>query len=196
VTGLDITRLLHAWRDGDQGVLDQLLPWVYDELRRIARQHMRRERPDHTLQPTALVNEAYLRLMDARKIDWRDRTHFFALASRVMRRVLVDAARTRLADKRGAGAPRAKLDDVLDAVADGGVDLTALDDALGALETAHPRKARVVELRFFGGLGADEIAEVLGVSAYTVTRDWTFAKSWLKAELSTPQKLPARRPSG
>ena len=176
--------MLHAWRDGDVAALERLVPWVYDELRRIARQHMRRELPDHTLQPTALVNEVFLRLRDARKIDWRDRTHFFAIASRIMRRVLIDAARIRRADKRGGGALAAVFNEALDAAADRGIDLTALGDALDALEASHPRKARVVELRFFGGLGVDEIAGLLGVSTYTVTRDWTFARTWLKAELS------------
>ena len=184
----DITQLLHAWRDGDAAALEQLIPWVYGELRRIARAHMRRERSGHTLQPTALVHEVFMRLRDARQVHWRDRTHFFALASNVMRRVLVDAARTRQADKRGGGAPAEVLDDVIEAAAGRGIDLTALDDALSTLEAAHPRKARVVELRFFGGLSDREIASVLAVSTYTVTRDWAFARSWLKAELSDPQR--------
>ena len=195
MTTPDITRLLRAWRDGDSAGLEKLAPWVYDELRRIARHHMRRELPGNTLQPTALVNEAYLRLMDAQKIDWRDRTHFFAVASRIMRRVLVDAARTRLADKRGGGAPRAVFDEAIDTAAERGVDLVALDDALDALEAVHPRKAQVVELRFFSGLVADEIAEVLGISTYTVTRDWTFARTWLKAELSERQpRIQTQKP--
>jgi RNA polymerase sigma factor (TIGR02999 family) len=179
----DITRLLHAWRDGDAEALEQLVPSVYDELRRIARQHMRRELPECTLQPTALVNEVYLRLQDARRIDWLDRSHFFAVASRIMRRVLVDAARSRRADKRGGGAARAMFEEALNRAGDRGIDLTALDEALAALEREHPRKARVVEMRVFGGLGVAEIAGLLGVSTYTVTRDWTFAKTWLKAEL-------------
>jgi RNA polymerase sigma factor (TIGR02999 family) len=182
-TSPDITRLLQTWRDGDATALEELTPLVYDELRRIARQHMRREQPGRTLQPTALVNEAYLRLVDAQGIDWRDRTHFFAVASRLMRRVLVDAARARLADKRGGGVSRAVFSEALDAAAERGVDLLALDDALEALGSAHPRKARVVEMRFFGGLGAGEIATMLEVSTDTVTRDWTFAKAWLKAQL-------------
>src|SRR5262245_44900313 len=160
------------------------MPLVYGQLRQIARRHLRHERPDHSLQATALVNEAYLRLIDVNRVDYHDRAHFFAMAARMMRRVLVDWARARRYQKRGGSAVRVTLNDGLVAVGDRGQDLVALDDALEALEKVAGRKCRVVELRFFAGLSVEEIAAVLGVSTDTVTRDWNFAKSWLKRELA------------
>lgn len=182
-----ITDLLLAWRQGDAGALDQLTPLVYAELRRVARCHMRAERSGHTLQTTALAHEAYLRLIDARRVEWRDRTHFFALASRIMRRVLVDAARTRHALKRDG--LRVSLDAALGVDAADGLDLVALDDALEALARLDARKSQVVELRFFGGLTVAETASVLQVSEDTVGRDWSFVKSWLRRELSGSARI-------
>ena len=177
-----ITRLLLAWRHGDEQALQALVPLVYDELRRIARRHLGRERPGHTLQPTALVNEAYVRLVDARDLSLKDRTHFFAIASRLMRQVLVDAARARHAEKRGGGVAPVELDADRFAV-ERSLDLLRLDDALEALAAADARKARVVELKVFGGLSVADIASALAISPDTVTRDWQFATSWLKREL-------------
>jgi RNA polymerase sigma factor (TIGR02999 family) len=179
-----ITGLLHAWRQGDEGAFETVLPLVYDELRRIARRHLGRERAGHTLEPTALVNEVYLRLVDARQVAWRDRLHFFALASRIMRRVLVDAARARQAGKRGGGVAVVPLEEGDARAAERGADLLALDDALEALAAVDARKGRVVELRVFAGLSLDETAEALGVSPDTVARDWKFATSWLRRELT------------
>lgn len=180
----EITGLLLAWRGGNEQALDRLAPLVYDELRRLARCHMRGERPGHTLQPTALANEAYLRLIDAQQIQWHDRAHFFAMASRLMRRVLVDHARAHRADKRGGHDVRVSLDRALGlAVGADSLDLVALDDALDTLAKLDERKRDVVELRFFGGLSVEETATVLKVSSDTVTRDWNFAKSWLRREL-------------
>ena len=178
-----ITRLLLAWRQGDEQAFEGLVPLVYDELRRMARRHLGRERQGHTLQPTALVNEAYLRLLEARHIEWRDRLHFFAIAGRVMRRILVDGARTRHAGKRGGGIDHLEFDETRLGVVDRSVELLALDDALQALAAVDGRKGRVVELRVFGGLTVEETAAALGVSSDTVTRDWQFATSWLKREL-------------
>jgi RNA polymerase sigma-70 factor (ECF subfamily) len=179
-----LTGLLLAWRQGDQHALDELMPLVYGEMRRLAQRHLRRERANHSLQPTALANEAYLRLVDVRKVDWRDRAHFFAMASRLMRRVLVDAARARLAGKRGGVATRVTFDEALAPPQQNGIDVIALDDALQTLSGVDARKARIVELRFFGGLTVQETAATLDVSTDTVTRDWNFAKSWLKRELT------------
>ena len=159
------------------------MPLVYDELRRLARRHLRRERPGHTLQTTALAHEAYLRLVDANRVEWRDRLHFFGIASRIMRQVLVDAARTKAAGKRGGNAVRVTLVDVPAGDADQGLELIALDAALEALGKEDARKARVVELRVFGGLTVQETAAVLKISTDTVGRDWSFAKSWLKRAL-------------
>jgi RNA polymerase sigma-70 factor (ECF subfamily) len=178
----DVTTLLGAWRRGDDAALGQLVPLVHDELYKRARNYMRRERPDHTLRPTALVHEAYLRLVDVRRVDWRDRAHFIAMAARQMRRVLVDAGRRRRFQKRGGGVPNVTFDEGLMAI-ERGPDLEALDDALDALAVHDERKARVVELRFFGGLNNEEAAEALGVSTDTVTRDWKVAKLWLLREL-------------
>jgi RNA polymerase sigma factor (TIGR02999 family) len=178
------TELLLAWGGGDKQAFDLLVPLVHDELRRLARGYMARERPDHTLQASALVNEAYVRLIELKRMQWQDRAHFFAMSARVMRRILVDFARAKRNEKRGGGAPRVTLDEALLVTPEKGQDLVALDIALSALEAVHPRKSQVVELRFFGGLSLEETAEALEVSIDTVKRDWRFAKLWLLAELS------------
>jgi RNA polymerase sigma factor (TIGR02999 family) len=175
--------LLLAWNRGEDAALDALLPLVYDELRRLASHYMRRERDDHTLQATALVNEAYLRLIEVRKVQWQNRAHFFAMAARVMRRILVDAARARGYQKRGGGARVLSLDEALIVPVEPDQDLVALDDALTALAEIDARKSQVVEMRFFGGLNIDETAEALHVSRDTVKRDWNMAKLWLLREL-------------
>jgi RNA polymerase sigma factor (TIGR02999 family) len=179
----EVTQLLLAWGQGDNAALDRLVPAVHAELRRIARRQMGNERVGHTLQPTALVNEAYLRLVDIRQVQWQDRAHFFAMSSRVMRRVLVDAARARGYKKRGAGAHKVSFDEGLIASPQRAPDIVALDEALQALAAFDPRKSQVVEMRFFGGLSNEEVAEALGVSERTVKRDWTLAKLWLLREL-------------
>jgi RNA polymerase sigma factor (TIGR02999 family) len=178
-----VTHLLRAWSEGDQQALEQLLPLVDAELRRLARAYMHRERRDHTLQPTALVNEAFIRLAGAQNIRWQDRAHFFGICARVMRRVLVDYARTRGVQKRGAQAERVPLDEVSIPAPEPLLDIVALDLALEALAIEDERKSRVVELRFFGGLTVDETAAVLKVSVDTVMRDWRLAKAWLQAEM-------------
>lgn len=185
----DVTALLRAWAGGDPSALSALVPFMEGELRRVARHHMRGERPGHTLQPTALVNEAYLRLVEVTGIQWRDRSHFLSMAARLMRRILVDMARARGSEKRGGGAAVVPLD-ANDIAAPGSTpDVIALHDALEALAHIDERKARVVELRYFGGLTVEETATVLEVSAETVMRDWTFAKAWLLRELdSGPQQ--------
>src|SRR6266566_3819111 len=174
-----VTQLLLSWRKGDAAALDQLVPVVYQKLRRLARHHMAGQRPGHTLQATALVNEAYMRLVDCEQVNWKDRAHFFAISARMMRRVLVEFARARQYQKRGAGARKTSLDEGVIASPQRGQDLVALDDALLALAAEYPRQAQVVELRFFGGLSVEETAEVLHVSAITVMRDWQLAKVWL-----------------
>src|SRR6476646_4521868 len=178
-----VTKLLRAWGDGDEGALARLMPLVETELRRLARGYMGRERREHTLQTTALVNEAFIRLTDARQVRWQDRAHFLGISARLMRRVLVDYARRRGFHKRGGGAERVTLHEELMASPVPSVDVVALDRALEALEQSDPRKSRIVELRFFGGLSVEETAEVLHVSADTVKRDWRFAKLWLLREL-------------
>jgi RNA polymerase sigma factor (TIGR02999 family) len=180
----DITRLLQAWGEGDRRAGEELLPLVYQELRRVASRYMRGERAGASMQATALVNEAYLRLVDVTGIRWQDRAHFFAMAAQMMRRILVDAARARTADKRGGAAARVTLDEAI--VPGRGTDreLVALDDALIALSQVDARKAKVIELRFFAGLSVDETAEVLHVSSKTVLRDWNLAKAWLARELA------------
>jgi RNA polymerase sigma-70 factor, ECF subfamily len=179
----DVTELLVAWSAGDQAALDRLVPMVYAELRRIAHRHMRGERKDHQLQTTALVHEAYMRLADVNGVQWKNRTHFYAVAAQIMRRVLVDAARERNARKRGADPPHVALDaDVLQAP-ERGKDLVALDEALNRFAAIDPRRARIVELRYFGGLTVEETADVVGASAETVMRDWKVAKLWLLREL-------------
>ena len=179
----DVTALLLAWGRGESTALDALLPLVHGELRQLARRHMRRERKNHTLQATALVNEAYLRLIDVKQVKWQNRAHFFAMAARMMRRILVDAARTKGSRKRGGGAQRVTLDDALIVSQEPAPDLVALDDALTALERFDARKTQVVELRFFAGLSVEETAAALGVSGDTVMRDWRLAKAWLVREM-------------
>ncbi len=175
----DVTRLLHAWRAGEEGALDRLMPLVYDELRRVAHARMRAQNPGHSLQTTALVHEAYLRLVDAREHDWQNRTHFFALCAQAMRQILVDIARAKGAAKRGGGAPRVPFEDWLAASPPPDVDVLALDEALTQLAAEDPRQGQVVELRYFGGLSVEETAQVLQVSPQTVMRDWNMAKLWL-----------------
>jgi RNA polymerase sigma factor (TIGR02999 family) len=179
----DISKLLRAWSDGDRSALDGLTPIVYAELRRLAHRYMKRERADHTLQTSALVNEAYLRLVGYKRVEWQNRAHFFAVAAQMMRRILVDHAR-RHKVKRGEGAPHVSLEEA--AVVSGGraSQLVALDDAMNALARLDPRKVQVVEMRFFGGLSVDETAAVLKVSPVTVRRDWSSAKLWLYRELA------------
>jgi RNA polymerase sigma factor (TIGR02999 family) len=179
----NITRLLVAWGHGDQGALDALAPLVQQELHRVAARQMAGERPGHLLQPTALVNEAYVRLVDWKNVEWQNRAHFFGMAARIMRRILVDAARARRRNKRGGNALHVSLSDVPDAAVSRTQDLVPLDDALKTLETLDPRQGRVVELRFFGGLSLEETSEVLKVSVGTVRRDWSLAQAWLYREL-------------
>jgi RNA polymerase sigma factor (TIGR02999 family) len=177
-----VTQLLLEWRKGDQAALDRLTPLVYDELHRLAQHYMSRERPDHTLQPTALVHEAYLRLVDM-DVPWQDRVHFFAVAAQMMRRILVDYAKTRRAAKRGGGERQVPLDDVMDLSQERAPDVVALDDALTSLAAIDPRKSQIIELRFFGGLTTEETAEVLGISTATVEREMKMAKAWLYQQL-------------
>ena len=184
-THRDVTRLLVEWGDGDEAALARLMPLVYDELRRLARHYMRRERPGHTIQPTALVNEAYLRLVGQTNIRWQNRAHFFGIAAGVMRRVLCDHARARLADKRGGGAVRVSLVEAEARPDEQATDALALDEALGGLAEVDPRKARVVELRYFGGLSVEETAEVLKVSRSTVLHDWNMARAWLYQQMKS-----------
>jgi RNA polymerase sigma factor (TIGR02999 family) len=180
----EITQLLRAWSEGREGAPERLMPLVYDELHRLARQHMARERPGHTLQPTALIHEAYLRLIDASNVNWQDRAHFFAMCAQLMRRILVDWARAQGSLKRGGDLKAVQLEEALVVSPEAEVDLVGLDHALKTLETVDPRKSRVVELRFFGGLTVEETAAALDVSVETVMRDWRLAKSWLRRELS------------
>jgi RNA polymerase sigma-70 factor (ECF subfamily) len=176
--------LLLAWRGGDDEALNRLMPLVEDEVHRIARRCMMGERASHTLQATALVNEAFMRLADVQRLNWQNRTHFLAMVARLMRRVLVDAARTKQAEKRGGGMVRVTFDEAIFAGVDRAAELVHLDEALERLTVLDVRKSRVVELRFFGGLGLEETAEALGVSTKTVMRDWDFAKAWLQREMS------------
>lgn len=183
----EVTQLLLAWSAGDSAALDRLVPLVYAELHRLAKSYLRQERAGHTLQTTALIHEAYLRLIDANQVQWQNRAHFFGVAARVMRQILVAFARARGSQKRGGGAQQVSLDEAL--VLDAGLDedLVALDEALEALAQFDARKAQVVELRFFGGLTEDEIAVALNISPETVRRDWRLAKSWLRMKLSGEQ---------
>jgi len=183
----DVTKLLEAWHHGDAHALERLLPLVYDELRRVARAHLRRERPGHTLQPTALVHEAYLRLIGAARTP-RDRTHLFALAARLMRQILVDDGRRKAARKRGRAATLIALDESVPAPEIAVVDVLALDQALTELSALDPRLCQVVELKFFAGLNIEETAEALHVSAATVERDWTVSKAWLHQRLSSDNR--------
>jgi len=179
----ETTLLLRAWAAGDAGALDRLTPRVYTELRRIAGHFMRAERPGRTMQATALVHEAYLRVIEIDNVDWEHRAHFFAVSAHIIRRILLDCARRRVAAKRGGAMPRINLDGLPDRGTSPARELVALDDALKVLAELDPRKARVIELRFFGGLTAEETAEVLKVSSDTVLRDWRLARTWLLAEL-------------
>ena len=179
-----ITQLLVAWGDGDQSALEELTPLVYEELRRLAHHYMGRERPGHTLQTTALVNEAYIRLIDWKNVHWQNRAHFFAVSAQLMRRILVDFARSRGYAKRGGGALAVTLDEATLLSSEKGTDIVALDEALLSLTEFDARQSRVVELRFFGGLSIEETAEVLKISPGTVRRDWSLARAWLHRELS------------
>ena len=182
----EITDLLKAWAGGDRDALNRLMPVVYGELRRAAQAYMRRERTNHTLQASALVNEVYLRLLDVTNVRWQDRAHFLAIAASMMRRILLDAARTRAAAKRGGGALRITLQEDVLAASNQAAELIAIDDALEALQKVDPRKAQVVELRFFAGLSVEETAEVLGISAQSIKRDWKLARAWLHQEIARP----------
>jgi RNA polymerase sigma factor (TIGR02999 family) len=184
----EVTQLLLAWSQGDQAALDQLIQLVHAELHRLAHRCMDRERAGHTLQTTALVNEAYLRLIDSSQVRWQNRAHFFAVAAQLMRRILVDFARSRHNLKRGGAAQRVSLDEALMVPQEPDPDLIALDEALNALAALDPRQARAVELRFFGGLSVEETAEVLQVSPETVHRDWRVAKAWLLRELDREKR--------
>ena len=181
----EVTQLLLAWSNGDQAAMDQLIPLVYEELRRLAKRQMGGERPGHTLQTTALVNEAYLRLIDSSQVHWQNRAHFFAISAQLMRRILVDFARARHNLKRGGKAPQVSLVEALEVAQEQGADLVALDDALQTLATLDPRQSQVVEMRFFGGLSIEETAEVLGVSHATVERDWKMARAWLRKAVTS-----------
>lgn len=187
----EVTELLLAWNGGDADALDKLMPLVYDELHRLAHRYLSGERAGHMLQTTALVNEAYLRLIDASRVQWQNRAHFFAVSAQLMRRVLVDFARARQYQKRGGGAQQVSLEEALVVSVDRGDELLALDDALTTLATADERASQVVELRFFGGLSIEETAEVLGISPETVKRDWSWAKVWLLRELSNESREQA-----
>ena len=180
-----ITQLLIEWNEGRRDALEDLLPLVYRELRRLAARHLRHERGDHTLQPTALVHEAYVRLVDQRQVRWQNRAHFYGVAAHIMRRILVDHARARKTDKRGAGWQRVTLIDGKTPTLSADVEVLALDEALHRLAAFDPQQERIVELRYFGGLTIDEAAEVIGISTATVKREWAIAKAWLRAQLST-----------
>ena len=180
----EVTRLLVAWGDGDAAALERLAPLVEAELHRLARRYMRRERPGHTLQTTALVNEAYLKLVDCKNVRWQDRAHFFGISARLMRRILVDHARRQGFVKRGGGALKVSLDEAAVVARGPGAELVALDDALAGLAELDARKSQIVELRYFGGLSVDETAEVLKVSPRTVMREWSLAQAWLYRELN------------
>ena len=182
-TPQEVTRLLHAWRDGNGSALDELMPLVYKELHRLAHHYMLGERRGHILQTSALVNEAYLQLIDARQVQWQDRAHFFAISANLMRQILVHFARSRDSQKRGGQYRQVSLEESAVMASDGAADLLDLDDALTALAEVDPRKAKVVELRFFGGLSLEETAKVLKSSVNIVWRDWNMAKSWLYREM-------------
>jgi RNA polymerase sigma-70 factor, ECF subfamily len=179
----DVTLMLKQLSSGDQNAVNRLVPVLYDELRRLAGYFLRKERSDHTLQATALVHEAYLRLVDQRKVEWKNRSHFFGVAAQVMRRILVDHARSHQAVKRGAAVPKLSLDEALDVCSEKSEELLALDELLTRLSVMDAQQARVVELRYFGGLSVEETAELIGVSTPTVKRDWAMAKAWLAYQL-------------
>lgn len=180
----NITKLLLDWRAGDRLAFDELVPLVQTELKRLARNYMRRQRVGHTLQTTALVNEAFIRLVDSDKVNWQDRNHFFAISAQLMRRILVDAARRKNSQKRGGERVQVTLDDRLNVSDEKETDLIALDDAMALLSKLNPRHSQIVELRYFGGLTEEEIAETLGVSSRTIRRDWNLARAWLFRELN------------
>ena len=184
-----VTRLLQEWSDGDETALEQLTPLVHDELHRLAHQHMRREGPGHILQTSALINEAYLRLVEHPRIRWENRAHFFGIAARLMRRILVDDARKRNSAKRGGSLIQVPLDEATSVAQEQAANVVALDDALKTLETIDVRQGQIVELRFFGGLSIEETANVLKVSPGTVMRDWTFARAWLRNEMTVTWKV-------
>ena len=179
-----ITELLAEWREGNQSALDELYPLVYDELHRLARRYMSRERKDHTLQTTALINEAYVRMVDQKNVNWANRSHFFAISAQIMRRILIDHARRHAYAKRGGGAQQVSLEEVAAIAPNRGRELVRLDEALKTLAERDPRRCQVVELRYFGGLNNEEIAGVLHVSENTVTRDWNMARAWLYQQLT------------
>jgi len=180
----EITALLAEWREGNQSALDELYPLVYNELHRLARRYMSRERKGHTLQTTALINEAYVRLVDQKNVQWANRSHFFAISAQIMRRILIDHARRHAYAKRGGGAQQVSLEEVAIVATDQGRELIRLDEALKALGEMDPRRSQVVELRYFGGLNNEEIAGVLHISENTVTRDWNMARAWLYQQLT------------
>ena len=182
-TAPDVTQLLLAWSDGNRDALDELTPLIYRELKKLAESYLRRERVGHTLQPTALAHEAYIKLIDQQNVRWQNRAHFFGIAAQAMRRILVDHARARLAGKRGSGAAVVALDEAVDVSDQRADQLIALDEALKSLAELDPDKSRVVELKYFGGMTLEEIAEVLGISRATVIREWRMAKAWLYGEL-------------
>jgi RNA polymerase sigma-70 factor, ECF subfamily len=179
----EVTELLRLWRNGDKEALERLTPLVYDELHRLAHRYIRRERPGHTLQTTALLNEAYVRLVEQNDVEWQNRSHFFGVAAQLMRHILVDYARQHLAAKRGGGFQKLALDDGLIVSRERAAELVALDEAMQALSEIYPRRSRVVELRYFGGMNNKEASELLNVSETTIERDWRFAKAWLYREL-------------
>ena len=179
-----ITQLLAEWSDGNQAALDELYPLVYEELHRLARRYMSREKKGHTLQTTALINEAYVRLVDQKNVHWANRSHFFAISAQIMRRILIDHARRHAYAKRGGGAQQVSLEEVAIVARDSGSDLVRLDEALKSLAEMDPRRSQVVELRYFGGLNNEEIAGVLKISENTVTRDWNMARAWLYQQLT------------
>src|ERR1700693_4599523 len=187
----DVTLMLKRVSNGDQDAVATLIPVLYDELRKLAGYYLRKERPDHTLQATALVHEAYLRLVDQREVEWKNRGHFFAVSAQLMRRILVDYARGHCAVKRGAGLPDLSLDQALDFSTDQSEELVNLDELLTRLTAMDPQQGRVVELRFFGGLSVDETAELMGISAPTVKRDWAMAKAWLGHQLKAKRSAEA-----
>ena len=180
----EITELLAEWRDGNQSALDELYPLVYNELHRLARRYMSRERKGHTLQTTALINEAYVRLVDQKNVQWANRSHFFAISAQIMRRILIDHARRHAYAKRGGGAQQVSLEEAATVAPDLGLELIRLDEALKTLAEMDPRRSQVVEMRYFGGLNNEEIAGVLHVSENTVTRDWNMARAWLYQQLA------------
>jgi RNA polymerase sigma factor (TIGR02999 family) len=188
----EVTNLLLAWRDGEREALGKLIPLVYSELRRLAHRYMQGERQGHTLQTTALINEAYLRLLDCRRVKWQDRAHFFAVSAQMMRRILVDYARSKLYRKRGGGAYSILIHENRMISNERDPDVVKLDDALKALAAVYPRKSQVVELRFFGGLSVEEAAEVVGVSPDTIMRDWKLAKAWLAREMGKTASADSR----